>query len=81
MAWVWQHKDWANFEYDSSKLYQYESDFLLNAGKILGLIQVVEREGLNTLKVEILSQEALSTSSIEGKSWIEILFKVPLKNI
>ena len=42
MAWVWQHKDWANFEYDSSKLYQYESDFLLNAGKILGLIQVVE---------------------------------------
>lgn len=67
MAWVWQHKDWAKFEYDSTKLHQYESDFLLNAGRILGLIQVVEQEGLNTLKVEILSQEALSTSSIEGE--------------
>ncbi|MEA5401438.1 DUF4172 domain-containing protein [Arcicella sp. DC2W] len=67
MRWIWQDKNWANFEYDPSKLLIYELEFERNTGKIWGAIQHIEAEGLENLKVEILSQEAVSTSSIEGE--------------
>lgn len=67
MRWIWQDKNWAHFEYDPSKLLIYELAFERNIGKIWGVIQHIEAEGLENLKVEILSQEAVSTSSIEGE--------------
>lgn len=45
----------------------YELEFQRNAGKIIGAIQHLEESSKDVLKVEILSQEAISTSNIEGE--------------
>jgi Fic family protein len=67
MQWIWQHKNWPNFEYDPGKLNDFEIEFQLNSGKIIGAIQHLEENNKETLKIEILAQEAISTSSIEGE--------------
>jgi Fic family protein len=67
MKWVWQNKNWPNFEFDSSKLLELETNFIQNSGKIIGAIQHLEQGNLETLKIELLSQEAISTSNIEGE--------------
>lgn len=65
--WNWQHKDWPYFRYDEKALYLLEEEFLLNAGKCQGIFQHTSDYEKNTLKLEIISQEALQTSRIEGE--------------
>ncbi len=67
MVWAWQNKNWPNFEFDSSKILELETKFIQNSGKIIGAIQHLEEDNLETLKIELLSQEAISTSNIEGE--------------
>lgn len=67
MAWVWQQNNWPDFEFDPQKLLDYELEFQHNAGKITGAIQHLEESSKDILRVEILSQEAISTSNIEGE--------------
>jgi Fic family protein len=67
MAWVWEHKNWPNFEYDAAALLEYEKIFYTNTGIILGVFSHLESNNVEHLKIDILTQEALSTSSIEGE--------------
>jgi Fic family protein len=67
MAWVWEHKNWPSFEYDATALLEYEKVFYTNAGIILGVFSHLESDNVEQLKIDILTQEALSTSSIEGE--------------
>jgi Fic family protein len=67
MAWVWEHKNWPNFEYDGTALLEYEKIFYTNTGIILGVFSHLELNNLEHLKIDILTQEAVSTSSIEGE--------------
>ena len=67
MQWIWQHKKWPNFEYDLSLFLQYDKEFYKNAGNVIGVLSHLPSENVQLLQIEILTQEAISTSSIEGE--------------
>jgi Fic family protein len=67
MQWIWQDKNFPNFDYDTSLFTEFEQEFYLNSGIIIGTLSHLEANNLEDLKIEILTQEAVSTSNIEGE--------------
>src|SRR5262252_1845196 len=67
MAWNWQQADWPNFTYDSGALEPLENDFLLRSGELIGACKHVGADDQQTLKIELISEEAVKTSEIEGE--------------
>lgn len=67
MKWNWQQKEWPNFSYDKKALEGLEEQFLKNAGEHLGALKHISHDDKELLKVELLSEEALKTSEIEGE--------------
>lgn len=67
MEWIWQKKNWPNYIFDAQKIADLEIQFHRNAGKLIGAIQHFNKGNFDILKVELLSQEAISTSNIEGE--------------
>jgi Fic family protein len=67
MNWNWQQQDWPNFRYDKKVLEPLETTFLLKAGVLLGSYAHINQEEQNALTVELISEEALKTSEIEGE--------------
>ena len=65
--WNWLHKNWPNFTYDKEVIEPLELFFSKNTGLVLGAIKHIEGVSKNNLLVEILSEEALKTSEIEGE--------------
>lgn len=67
MLWNWQQPDWPHFRYDKSVLAPLEAKFLLKSGLLLGSYTHIKEDEKNTLTVELISEEALKTSEIEGE--------------
>ena len=67
MSWNWQKKQWTNFKYDEDILRKYESIFLHNSGIFLGTLKHIIGEEKKFLSIEIICEEALKTSEIEGE--------------
>ena len=67
MAWNWQQPDWPNFTYDSKALEPLEARFLLQSGEFIGACKHVGADDQETLKIELISDEAVKTSEIEGE--------------
>ena len=67
MRWNWTQPDWPNFRYDPAPIDQLERQFLLSSGEILGAVHHVAGNDRDQLRIELLSEEALSTSAIEGE--------------
>jgi Fic family protein len=67
MGWNWQHKNWPNFTYDKSALIALEYKFSQNQGKVFGALKHIREDSREDLLVDILSNEALKTSEIEGE--------------
>jgi Fic family protein len=67
MAWVWQLAEWPNFVFDPAKLHAAELEFHHKAGEIAGALKHLAADEDRIFAVELLSQEAVSTSSIEGE--------------
>ncbi len=67
MYWIWERLDWPNFKFDPTAFTQLEREFHRNAGLILGSIRAVSITDADELKVNLLSNEALDTSKIEGE--------------
>lgn len=65
--WSWQKPQWPKFTFDINALSVYEGDFLKKSGVCFGAITHMSDEDKHRLKVEILSDEALKTSKIEGE--------------
>jgi Fic family protein len=65
--WNWQHRDWPNFQFDSTKLEPLEREFARSAGSLEGVLKHLETDDKNGVIVHILSTEALKTSEIEGE--------------
>ena len=66
-TWNWQQDDWPQFRYDSTKLDALEVAFLRQAGVFLGAVKHVTDADREQLTVELLGDEALNTSEIEGE--------------
>ena len=67
MTWNWQHSDWPDFRYDAAALGTLEETFLLRAGELFGAFRHVRPDDRDILRIELISDEALKTSEIEGE--------------
>ena len=67
MIWNWQQPDWPQFTFDSAALEPLEKRFLLHSGEFIGAFKHVSQVDRDMLKIEIISDEALKTSEIEGE--------------
>ena len=67
MAWNWTQPGWPKFNYDPSALEALERRFLLSSGEILGAVRHVGGDERDRLRIELLSEEAMRTSAIEGE--------------
>jgi len=67
MAWLWQQKDWPTFTFDEGKYGVQEDVFFANSGRVSGSIEHLEVEQGEVFKINILCQEAVATSAIEGE--------------
>jgi Fic family protein len=67
MRWNWQRSGWPQFDYDPAASERLERRFLFDSGEFFGAFKHVGLDDQNTLKIELLSDEALKTSEIEGE--------------
>ncbi len=67
MTWNWQQADWPNFSYNSEALTALEQRFLLQSGEFVGAYKHIGADDQETLRIELISEEAVKTSEIEGK--------------
>lgn len=65
--WVWQLADWPQFKYHSAALEDLETRFLHNAGYLLGAYKHISLSDQEQLKIDLVSEEAIETSAIEGE--------------
>src|ERR1700693_3851557 len=67
MPWNWQQPDWPKFTYDSGALVPSERQFLLQSGEFIGACKHIGADDQETLKIELIGDEAVKTSEIEGE--------------
>ncbi|MEM9479755.1 MAG: Fic family protein [Verrucomicrobiota bacterium] len=67
MDWNWQLPDWPKFTFDPSELEGMEARFLREGGEIVGSFSHLDSDSSTQLRVELLTDEAESTSRIEGE--------------
>ena len=67
MKWNWQHKDWPCFRWDKAALADLESQYLRQSGVLIGATRHVSEDDRKRLIVELMTDEAVKTSEIEGE--------------
>jgi Fic family protein len=67
MAWNWEQPGWPEFTYDSGALEPLEKQFLVQSGEFVGACRHIGADDQETLKIELISDEAVKTSEIEGE--------------
>jgi Fic family protein len=67
MRWNWEKPDWPEFYYDSQSLEALERQFLRQSGEFMGVFRHVGADDRNALRIELISEEAVKTSEIEGE--------------
>lgn len=65
--WNWQADNWPQFTYDEKELKALELQFSKNIGTVLGAIKHVNTQEKEQFLIEVLSNEAIKTSEIEGE--------------
>ncbi len=67
MLWNWELPDWPDFRYERNRLESREARFLHSAGLISGLIRHLDPGAGTQLRIELIGDEAVQTSAIEGE--------------
>lgn len=67
MIWNWQLNDWPDFSYDALALKELEADFLMRSGELVGVFRHMSDDDRDMLRIELISDEAIKTSEIEGE--------------
>jgi Fic family protein len=67
MKWNWQRPEWPKFTWQADRLKQAEEQFLVGGGVILGAASHLDEKSRERLTVEAMSEEAVSSSEIEGE--------------
>ena len=65
--WNWQQTDWPTFRFERSKLDAMEAQFLRQSGVFSGCIRHISEGDREQITVDLISEEALNTSEIEGE--------------
>lgn len=67
MTWNWTQEGWPRFTYDAARIAPLENRFLLASGEVIGAVRHVGSADRELLRIELLSDEAVKTSEIEGE--------------
>jgi Fic family protein len=67
MKWNWQQPDWPAFSWKAACLSRAEEHFLLDAGRLIGVVEHLAESERDVLRVQTLGDEAVTTSEIEGE--------------
>src|SRR5260221_537553 len=67
MKWNWERSDWPAFSCDSAAMEPLERQFLLRSGEFIGACKHISEADKDRLKIELISNEAVKTSEIEGE--------------
>jgi len=67
MTWNWQQPDWPRFSWAASRLEKAEERYLLTGGRFIGTVRHLTEDDRDLLTVEAMSDEAVTTSRIEGE--------------
>ena len=67
MSWNWQRPDWPRFTWREDRLRTAEERFLVGGGVIVGAVSHLDDESRDRLTVEAMSDEAVTSSEIEGE--------------
>jgi Fic family protein len=67
MRWNWQQPQWPEFSYDSKEIAALERDFLSQSGEFMGIFRHISKDDQQALRIELISEEAIKTSEIEGE--------------
>src|SRR5580700_3539447 len=67
MSWNWELPDWPKFSYEPVLIAQQERQFLLKMGSAIAFLKSIGEKEYKQFVVEILSQEGLESSKIEGE--------------
>lgn len=67
MPWSWQQSDWPRFTYDRERMAPCEAELLELGGVLLGAFKHLDTDDRQAIAVELLTDEAVTTSSIEGE--------------
>ena len=67
MAWNWQQEEWPVFTYEEEASAHYETRFLHEAGVVRGAIKHLTEDSKTRLTIDLISDEAITTSEIEGE--------------
>lgn len=67
MKWIWELKQWPNFEYNTQAINSIERQFLLNIGSYRICYSNLDKKNQHQFLIEILTTEGLKSSKIEGE--------------
>lgn len=67
MRWNWQQPDWPFFKYNEATLAADEAQFLQQSGYLQGVYQHIQSTEKTAIQIDLMSDEALKTSEIEGE--------------
>jgi Fic family protein len=67
MDWNWQLAAWPNFEWEAGHHPELEARYLVAAGKLAGVFGGLAIADAAELRADLLSEEAMETSRIEGE--------------
>jgi hypothetical protein len=68
MNYIWQHKQWHSFVYDSEKLSALAYQYAKQTAKLSGSLLQTDPNGALTAQLDLMVNEAINTSLIEGEN-------------
>lgn len=67
MKWVWELKKWPEYEFQNELYQKDEQTFLTQSGLLKGAVSHLEENDTEDTSIQIILEEALATSKIEGE--------------
>jgi len=65
--WIWQHKAYPTFKYNIEEFIPKLTQIAENVGRVKALISLLDDKEQDTIKIDLLTSEIISTSAIEGE--------------
>ena len=67
MQWNWEQNNWPDFTWQPEPLRELEEQLLVGSGMLSGAFRHLDEGDASRIRVEIISNEAIKTSEIEGE--------------
>jgi len=65
--WIWQHKEYPAFKYSVEEFIPTLTQIAENVGRVKALISLLDEKEQDSIKIDLLTSEIVSTSAIEGE--------------